>query len=446
MTGSSSKDLTPIEEILKRVLEFHPRKIDLSLDRILHLLEKLGNPHKHLPPVIHIAGTNGKGSVVAMTRAMLEAAGYRVHVYTSPHLVRFNERIRLAGQLIDDEDLKDLLEHCEKINDGDEVTFFEFITACAFYAFSTVTADVVIIEVGLGGRLDATNVIDKPLVSAITPIHLDHQVFLGRTLSQIATEKAGIIKKGQPVVCAPQPVAVQAIIAQAAKSREAPLLSFGRDWHVEISPTNADEIIYEDNMGQLNLPLPSLNGDHQIRNAGQAIAILRHQNVFNVPSAAIKAGLDWVRWPARLQCLDDTAFANLLPSGASVWLDGGHNPAAARTLKAFFRDLDTQASPFYMVIGMLAGKDAHRFIKPFCALAKGVIAVPIQDQKKSRPPAEIAAEASALGVSGKIARDVPAALRAIAKESDDAKPPTVLITGSLYLAGEVLKQIGEPLN
>lgn len=444
MKGSDNP--TPIEEILSRVLELHPRKIDLSLERILKLLQKLDNPHKKLPPVIHVAGTNGKGSVVAMTRAMLEASGYRVHVYTSPHLVRFNERIRLAGQLIDDDDLKELLDHCEKVNDGDEITFFEFITACAFHVFSTIPADVVIIEVGLGGRLDATNVIDDPLVSVVSPIHLDHQVFLGRTLSQIATEKAGIIKKGRPVVCAPQPVAVQAIIAQAAKSREAPLLVFGRDWHIEISSENEDEINYEDSMGQLSLPLPSLSGDHQIRNAGQAIAVLRHQDVFNVPNAAIKAGLDWARWPARLQNLDESPLGKLLPKNSAVWLDGGHNPAAARTLKAFFRDLDTQASPFYMVVGMLAGKDAHRFIKPFCSLAKGVIAVPIKDQKKSRPPAEIAAEASALGISGTIARDVPSALRAIAKASDDKHPPTVLITGSLYLAGDVLKQIGVEIN
>jgi dihydrofolate synthase/folylpolyglutamate synthase len=446
LTALSADNSTSIEEVLKRVLELHPRKIDLSLERILKLLGKLGDPQKKLPPVIHVAGTNGKGSVVAMTRAMLEASGYRVHVYTSPHLVRFNERIRLSGKLIDDEDLKELLSHCENVNDGDEVTFFEFITACALYKFSTVHGDVVILEVGLGGRLDATNVIDTPLVSAITPIHLDHQIFLGRTLSQIASEKAGVIKKSRPVVCAPQPVAVQAVIAQASKSRDSNLLSFGRDWHIELSPIKEDEMIYEDGKGKLTLPLPSLKGEHQIRNAGQAIAILKCQDVFNIPDAAIKAGLDWVRWPGRLQNLDDTIFAKLLPKGSAVWLDGGHNPAAARTLKAFFRDLDTQATPFYMVVGMLAGKDTHRFIKPFCSLVKALYAVPIQNQTKVRPPSEIAAEASALGISGRISLDVPSALRAISKECDDANPPTVLITGSLYLAGEVLKQIGEPLN
>lgn len=446
MTHSTSDNSNPLEAILKRALELHPRKIDLSLERIERLLEKLGNPHKNIPPVIHVAGTNGKGSVVAITRAILEAAGLRVHVYTSPHLVRFNERIRLAGQLIDDDDLIEYLQHCEDVNDGDEVTFFEFITACAFYAFSKTPADIAIIEVGLGGRLDATNVIEDPLVSAITPIHLDHQVFLGRTLSQIATEKAGIIKQGHAVVCAPQPVAVQAIIAQIAKSRESNLMVFGRDWHVEPSTADDNEITYEDNMGKLTLPHPSLKGEHQIRNAGQAIAIIRQQTVFNIPDAAIKAGLDWARWPARLQSLNETPFSPLLPKGSNLWLDGGHNPAAARSLKDFFRNLDTDKSPFYIVLGMLSGKDAHRFIKPFCSMAKGLYAVPIQNQKKVRPPAEIAAEASALGISGKIARDVPSALRAISTACEGGPAPTVLITGSLYLAGEVLKQVGKPLN
>lgn len=446
MTHTQKKKASTLDNILARALDLHPRKIDLSLDRIERLLEKLGNPHKNLPPVIHVAGTNGKGSVVAMTRAILEAAGNRVHVYTSPHLVKFNERIRLAGQLIDDDDLIECLEHCEKVNDGDEITFFEFITACAFYAFAKVPADVAIIEVGLGGRLDATNVIENPLVSAITPIHLDHQVFLGRTLSQIATEKAGIIKDGHAVVCAPQPVAVQAIIAQVAKEKNAELMAFGRDWHVEPSSSQSGEIIFEDNFGKLTMPYPSLKGDHQIRNAGQAIAILRQQDVFNIPDAAIKAGLDWARWPARLQSLSDTKLAPLLPKGSKIWLDGGHNPAAARSLKDFFRSLNTEKSPFYLVVGMLAGKDTHRFIKPFTSIAKGLYAVPIKDQKKVRPPAEIAAEASALGISGKISKDVPSALRAISSASEGKPAPTVLITGSLYLAGEILKQVDLPVN
>ena len=430
-----------IDEVLKRLVELHPRRIDLSLDRIKRLLEKLGNPHQKLPPVIHIAGTNGKGSVVAMTRAVLEAAGYRVHAYTSPHLVHFNERFRVAGQLIDDETLLKLLEECEKANAGDEITFFEFITAAAFKIFAETPADVAVIEVGLGGRLDATNVIEKPLVSAITPIHLDHQTYLGRTLSEIAAEKAGIIRPSTPVVSAPQPVAVQAILAQTAKSRHAPLLTFGRDWHVERAPDDEDNLVYEDKDGKIVLPIPSLRGEHQIRNAGQVVAILRNQNLLRIPEAAVRAGLDWARWPARLQSLSDTPLMDLLPVGSEVWLDGGHNPAAARTLKAFFQKMDPETTEFFIVIGMLSGKDAHRFLKPFRGLAEAVYAVPIAGQQKTRPPAEMAAEATALGISGRMAKDVPAAIRAIAKANKSGKAPRVLITGSLYLAGEVLQHL-----
>jgi len=430
-----------IDEVLRRLVALHPRRIDLSLDRIKRLLEKLGNPQKKLPPVIHVAGTNGKGSVVAMTRAILEAAGYRVHAYTSPHLVYFNERFRIAGKLIDDDSLLQLLQACEEANDGDEITFFEFITAAAFKKFAETPADVAVIEVGLGGRLDATNVIEKPLVSAITPIHLDHQTYLGRTLSEIAAEKAGIIRPSTPVICAPQPVAVQAVIAQTAKSRHAPLLIFGRDWHVERAPDDIDNLIYEDKHGKLVLPVPSLRGEHQIRNAGQAVAILRHQNIFRIPQAAIRAGLDWARWPARLQSLNETPLMDGLPVGAEVWLDGGHNPAAARSLKTFFQKMDPETSEFYMVIGMLAGKDAHRFLKPFRGLAEAIYAVPIAGQNKTRPPAEMAAEATALGISGRMAKDVPSAIKAIAQISNKGKTPRILITGSLYLAGEVLRYL-----
>jgi dihydrofolate synthase / folylpolyglutamate synthase len=428
-----------VVKILTRTLELHPKIIDLSLERILGLLDKLGNPHKKLPPVFHIAGTNGKGSVTALTRAMLEAAGYRVHCYTSPHLVRFCERIRLCGKLIEDDKLITLLKHCEKVNDGAATTFFEFTTAAAFYAFASQPADACIVEVGLGGRLDATNVIEDPLVTAITPIHLDHQNYLGRTLSEIAAEKAGIITADRPVVTAPQPVAVQGILSLEADRVGARLVAHGRDWHVATVGDKNDDILYEDSRGHLSIPPPRLKGLHQIKNAGHAIAILRNQSVFNVSEAAIRAGLDWARWPARLQSLEGSPLLADLPEGSRLWLDGGHNPAAARTLKGFFSDIDTVETPFYLVIGMLAGKDAHRFIKPFQSLATAVYAVPIEGQKKSRAPAELAAEATALGISGKLARNVSSALKAIASVSKASKPPVVLVTGSLYLAGEVLK-------
>jgi dihydrofolate synthase/folylpolyglutamate synthase len=430
------------DSILKRLLELHPKKIDLSLGRIETLLAALGDPQKKLPPVLHIGGTNGKGSVAAIARAVLEAAGHRVHVYTSPHLVRFNERIRLAGKLVDDEQLVELLEECERVNDGRPITFFEITTAAAFLGFSRVPADACILEVGLGGRLDATNVIPDPLVCGISPVHLDHQAFLGHRLADIAAEKAGIIKPGVPVVVSRQPAAVERVIRDVAMKLRAPIRSCPADWRVRPGKRE-DEFIFEDRLAKILLPCPRLLGEHQLLNAGQAVAMLRAQGTLKVTEAALRAGLDWARWPARLQRLDDGPLSELLPEGGELWLDGGHNRAAGKVLQRFFRSVETEHTPFYLVAGMMSGKDAAGFFKNFAGLARSIYAVTVPGEEGSLPAAEVAAAASSVGLQGKLARDVPSALKAIAGVSRRGNPPVVLVTGSLYLAGEVLRLSGQ---
>src|SRR5947208_5846265 len=308
------------DQVLSRLMQLHPKKIDLSLGRIERLLAALGNPQEHLPPAIHVAGTNGKGSTVATMRACLEAAGYRVHVYTSPHLVRFNERIRLAGELIEDEALIALLEECEQVNAGQPITFFEVATCAAFLAFSRIPADIALLETGLGGRLDTTNVVRRPAATAITPISLDHQAFLGDTIAAIAGEKAGILKPGAPAIIGPQPDAAQAVIEARAAALDAPLFRWHREWHCEplsslsriagegarAQSARAGEGVgmrYEGPRWQLDLPLPSLPGAHQIVNAGTAIACLEQLPQFSLPPAAIADGLRHIDWPARMQRL-----------------------------------------------------------------------------------------------------------------------------------------------
>lgn len=439
MTGTRSSD-----PVLERLLRLHPKKIDLSLGRLERLLARLGHPEAQLPPVFHIAGTNGKGSVTAIARAILEAAGHRVHVYTSPHLVHFNERIRVNGSLIDDGALSGLLEECESVNDGAPITFFEVTTAAAFLAFARHEADACILEVGLGGRLDATNVLADPtatIASAITPVHFDHQAFLGTKLADIAFEKAGIIKEGVPVTVSRQPLAVSRVIAGVAASQGAKLLSYGRDWQVEPWP-GRDEFIYSGSGGEILLPRVHLEGDHQILNAGQAIAMLRSQSRLAVPNAAIRAGLDWVRWPARLQRLEGDALAGLLPEGSELWLDGGHNVLAARVLKYHFRSHEIEQRPFYLVVGMMGAKDAGGFLKRFAGLARSVTAVPVPGEDGAMRSADLAAAATSVGLASRLARDIPAALKAIADDATPGPAPVVLIAGSLYLAGEALRLAG----
>ncbi len=429
---------TSLQRLLEDVHNLHPREIDLSLERLRGLLTKLGDPQLKLPPVFHVAGTNGKGSTVAFLRGCLEAAGKRVHVYTSPHLVRFNERIRLAGQLIDDATLETTLRDVAAINAGDPITVFEIITAAAFLAFARTPADACILEVGLGGRLDATNVVPHPAVCGIAQLGLDHQQFLGNTILDIASEKAGIAKRGAPLVLSRYPKTVTARIAEIAGLAGARLYLRGSDWDVT---QYQGALHYKDAQGRVDAALPKLPGAHQIDNAGLAIAMLRHQGEIAVPDAALKAGIGWAHWPARLQRLGDGPLHKMLPKNAELWLDGGHNPLAGRVLADAFRSVNLAERPFYLIIGMLTTKDMEGFLKPFAGRATAVYGVPIKGHD-SFAPAAIKSAADAISLPGLFADDVRDALKTIARTSDTARPPIILICGSLYLAGQVLEQSG----
>jgi dihydrofolate synthase/folylpolyglutamate synthase len=424
-----------LARVLAEMKQLHRLEIEFNLDRVERLLAKLGDPHTRLPPVFHVAGTNGKGSTVAFLRAGLEAAGLRVHVYTSPHLVRFNERIRLAGQLIDDASLFELLSDVLRINDGDPITFFEVTTCAAFLAFARTPADAVVLEVGMGGRLDATNVVPQPAAGGIAQLGLDHQEFLGNTILEIAREKAGIAKRGSPLVLSRYPKAVTARIAEVAGLAGARLFLRGQDWDAQLYGT---QLHYKDMAGRLDLPPPRLIGAHQIDNAGLAIAMLRHQSAIAIPDAAIRAGMGWAEWPARLQRIGSGALLAQLPAGSELWLDGGHNPLAGRVLADRFRGLNLAEQPFYLVMGMLTTKDPHGFLKPFSGRATAVYTVPIPGEPKAFEPAALKAVADSLSLPAVAADSVRAALIAIRRASAPAKPPVVLISGSLYLAGQVL--------
>ena len=429
------------DAILTRLLHLHPKKIDLSLDRLTTLLEKLGNPHRKLPPVIHIAGTNGKGSTTANLRAFAEAAGHRVHVYSSPHLVRFAERIRLAGRLISETYLGEILEEVEAANGKDPITFFEVTTAAAFLAFSRVPADLCILEVGLGGRLDATNVIDEPAACVITPVSFDHEQFLGDTLAAITTEKAGIIKPGVPVICGPQLEIASEIIRETAEAKKAPLILYKDHWTAQ-TQFDSSGFTYEDMADTLHLPGPVLIGQHQIINAGLSIAAARTQKAVPISTAAIRAGLGWVRWPARLQNLQGSSLHTLLPAGADLWLDGGHNPAAAGVIRTFLQGVNPIDRPIYLILGMMGTKDVEGYLKPLATMVEKVVAVSIAGEDGTAQPSHLAAAATDLGMSGIIAKDVTAALEIVAEGANSKRPPFVLIGGSLYLAGQVLKTAG----
>ncbi len=431
-----------VNAVLERLYTLHPKRIDLSLERIERLLKTLGNPERQLPPVFHIAGTNGKGSVCAILRAILEAAGHRVHAYTSPHLVRFNERIRLAGGLIENDALVEILEECEAANDGQPISFFEITTAAAFLAFSRRPADACILEVGLGGRLDATNLIDRPLVSVITPVHFDHISFLGKTLGEIAAEKAGIIKPGVPVIIGTQPAPAKRVIIAKAIEAGVPHFSCWHEWKIEKEGEGGDGLIYSDKRGQLILPRPRLRGEHQEQNAGIAVATLRHQRRLRIPSAAYRAGFDWARWPARLQDISDAPIAAALPKGSRVFLDGGHNVAAAKALRHYVTREKKRDQNFYLIIAMMTGKDRRGFLRPFADLATGVFAVPVPDEEGTQPPSDLVAAAAFHGLEAQEAQNVRAALKIIGSTATAEQPPVVIITGSLYLAGAVLQEIG----
>jgi dihydrofolate synthase/folylpolyglutamate synthase len=434
--------MSAYDDIIARLLALHPKRIDLSLDRMWRILDRLGHPERQLPPVIHVAGTNGKGSAIAFMRALLEAAGRSVHVYTSPHLVRFNERFRLGapggGRLVGDEALAAALTECERANAGEPITVFEIETAAGFLLFSRNPADVLLLEVGLGGRLDATNVIDKPLVCAITPVSMDHLEFLGDTLEKIAAEKAAILKPGVPAAIAPQTDSALAVIERQAKRVGAPLRVAGEHWNVH---EERGRLVYQDDDGLLDLPLPKLHGRHQLDNAGVAIAALRAAGLA-LPMAAFETGLAKAEWPARMQLLTHGALKRLSPPESELWVDGGHNAEGGRAIASALGDLEERVPrPLVVIVGMLSTKDNTGFLRHFSGMARRVIAVPIPRQDKSVPAAALAEMARGVGIPAESCDTLEAALAAAGRFE---LAPRILITGSLYLAGEVLAKNGTP--
>ncbi|MCX5494935.1 bifunctional folylpolyglutamate synthase/dihydrofolate synthase [Kaistia dalseonensis] len=431
--------------ILERLFKLHPKEIDLSLDRLKPLMAKLGHPEEKLGPVIHIAGTNGKGSTTAFLRAILEASGRTVHVYTSPHLVKFHERIRLGqpggGRYVTEDELVATLVELERVNDGAPITHFEITTAAAFKLFADHPADVTLLEVGLGGRYDATNIIERPDVSVITSISLDHEKFLGSTLTEIAGEKAGIIKRGCPVVASPQVEVVLDVIEREAARLRAPLYVGNRDW---IAHPERGRLVFQDEDGLLDLPAPRLPGRHQYVNAGAAIAAIRRSSL-DVPQAAIAAGLQSVDWPARMQRLTSGALIAHAPAESEIWLDGGHNPGAGAVISEAVADLEERVShPLYLIAGMLITKDPVGFFKPFSGLARHVYTVPIASSDAGRDPGELAAAAIEAGLTAEPVGSVEAALDLMKRTLPPNVVPRILICGSLYLAGTVLEANGTP--
>jgi dihydrofolate synthase/folylpolyglutamate synthase len=442
---TTKKFMTPVDAIVARLTALHPKRIDLSLDRMWRILADLGHPERQLPPAIHVAGTNGKGSTIAFMRAILEAAGLRVHVYTSPHLVRFNERFRLGaegeGRLASDEELGQVLAECERVNAGAPITVFEITTAAGLLLFARNAADVFLLEVGMGGRLDATNVVDRPLATVITPVSFDHTEHLGDTVGKIAAEKAGILKPGVPAIVAAQPrEALVAIERQAARVK-APIKIAGEDW---TATEERGRLVYQDDAGLLDLPAPRLYGRHQFENAGVAIAALRTLGGLELPAAAFETGIAKADWPARMQRLTQGRLAALAPPGSELWLDGGHNADGGRAIANALADLEERVSrPLVLVVGMLSTKDCESFLKNFAGLARRIVAVPIPHQEKSFPAAVIADVARAVGIPAQSSEDLAAAFAVIGRFELEA-PPRILITGSLYLAGAVLNANGTP--
>jgi dihydrofolate synthase/folylpolyglutamate synthase len=433
----------PIDAIVARLTALHPKRIDLSLDRIERLLAALDHPERKLPPVIHVAGTNGKGSTIAFLRAILEAAGKRVHVYISPHLVRFNERYRLGqsgeGVLVSDAELSATLEECERVNAGAPITVFEITTAVGLMLFARHPADVLLMEVGLGGRLDATNVVEHPLATIITRIAIDHTDFLGPTLDKIATEKAGILKRGTPAIVAAQARDALAAIERQAAKLNVPLKIAGEDW---TATEERGRLVYQDEAGLLDLPAPKLYGRHQFENAGLAIAALRAIKPFKISPAAYEAGMIKADWPARLQRLAQGRLVDLAPAGSELWLDGGHNPDGGRAIAAALADLEERVSrPLVLIVGMLASKDCEGFLGNFTGLVRRMIAVPVPGAEKGMSAEAVADAARAIGLPATSRDNLIEALDA-ARKLDLDPPPRILITGSLYLAGEVLRENG----
>ena len=440
-----TSSLGPSDAYLERFLALHPKEIDLSLGRVEGLLAALGRPQASMPPAIQIAGTNGKGSTTAFLRAMLEAAGKSVHVYTSPHLVRFHERIRLGspegGAFVDEDRLAATFEEVDRVNDGRPITLFEITTAAALLLFARNPADVLLLEVGLGGRYDATNVVTNALAGVITPVSLDHQKFLGDTLSAIAHEKAGILKSLVPAVIARQEQESLAAIEREAARVGSPLAISGQDWQAR---EERGRLVFEDGDGLLDLPLPRLVGRHQIENAGAAIATLRSLPALGVDAAAIEAGLGTVNWPARMQRIASGALHDLLPQGAELWLDGGHNPDGGRAVASTLAELDERSpKPIVLVVGMLNTKDSDGFLEAFAGLAGRVYTVPIGSSTAALPPEEVVEAAERAGLAAEACGSIEEALSKAARAAGPVAP-RVLIIGSLYLAGDALAANGTP--
>ena len=422
-----------VQAQLDRLAKLSPGGDRLGLDRIVRLLDRLGRPQNQLPPVFHVAGTNGKGSTCAFLRAMLEAAGLKVHMFTSPHLVHFNERIRIAGKLIGDAKLAQLLEEVLDSSDGIEPSFFEATTAVAFLAFARAEADTCIVEVGMGGRLDATNVIDRPLVCGIAGLGIDHRQWLGKTLGDIAAEKAAIAKRGVPLVTQRYPARAAQNVQRIAEEAGAPWVARGALWDSRLI---RGTIHYRDRDGALELPMPLLPGRHQADNAALAVAMLRQQEVFDITPDAIAAGIANAHWPARLQKLGPGPLTRRLPAGSELWIDGGHNGAAARLVADHGRRCFDDGLPLALLFASLANKDPAAMLRPFAGLADQVHTLPIADHD-CRPPKELAALASGLGFKASANAGLEQALARI------ETPARALIFGSLYLAGEALKANGE---
>ena len=419
------------DAILARLMALHPKVIDLSLDRMHRLLAALGNPERRIPPVIHIAGTNGKGSTQAMIRAGLQAGGKRVHAYTSPHLAHFHERIRLAGDLISEDALAAALEECETANDGQPITFFEITTAAAFLAFSRSPADYTLLEVGLGGRLDATNVVDHPALTVITPISIDHTQYLGDTLPLIAGEKAGIIKRAVPCIVGPQQEEALQVIEARAQGLTAPIVAHGQHWMIQ---RDRDGMVFQDDHGLWDLPMPNLIGDHQVQNAGTALAALRQ---LGATDAMALAAVTQAEWPARMQQLRRGPLVDLAGPEAQLWLDGGHNPAGGQAVAATLAAMPPR--PTHLVCGMLNTKDITGYLRPLAEHAASLTAIDIPGEPNTLPARDTAEAARQVGMETRTAADAADAIRAIVTEAPAAR---ILICGSLYLAGRVLRENG----
>lgn len=438
MADHAHSDDPAVQAQLDRLAMLSPGRDVLGLERIGALMARLGHPERRLPPVFHVAGTNGKGSTCAYLRAGIEAAGHKVHVYTSPHLVRFNERIRIAGRLIEDALLASLLAEVLDCSADINPSFFEATTAAAFLAFTREPAEACVIEVGLGGRLDATNILPAPLICGIVQLGMDHQAFLGNRIEDIAAEKAGIAKPGVPIATLHYAAGIANRVGSVIAEARAPWLVKGGAWD---AAAYQGRLHYRDEAGKLDLPLPRLAGAHQAQNAGLAVAMLRHQKAVSVPPAALRAAMGWAEWPARLQRLSHGTLAEMLPAGSELWLDGGHNPAAARVIGDYFRAHIEANRPFHIIMGLLENKDAPGVLKALSGRTATVHAVPVPGHDHHLPDA-LAQMARGTGFTAMTSADPEAALGWIARHADKAHPPVVLIAGSLYLAGRVLAANG----